>query len=747
MSRILTGKDPVLSISSIPFFSKDFKFIAYLNIDKIKCNKIYVSYSGVDIGEYSLIVYDRLQDQIKTDTFIKIGAFKFEDKIDEIQNKLPEAISEIVNKTILDNKFNNYSYEIDPTVYKTLNSKIVFGTVTKNMDLILKNQTEQQELINLLSIIDMKNCVEFIKSNRYNSTSSNDSIIYIKLEYNHTDSNFNNNFQSDYDNFLSNTVNLNLFDFKGNLIDLSICKDISILFSLPIHNHQVFNYTLAKEFENNQKINIYDKNDPIYNDICNPYYDQFSDWSLNQRRSKLFQNFSIICSNNCTYKGIDQLPLRENYALCECKGTNFNLNGVSLLYSNKPYDKIEQNNLSVLACYKKLMDVIGLVSNYGYMIISGGIFLSAIVSIVLGLLHNPIKKENLVGILKVDSVGKRLLNNVNANQVNPRPEENFILQNSQNFQEENNINSLREIVIPKEVGQPPKDNFQFSDDSSSFQNAEKMILKENQKNFNQDDEIKWNDEEDHSNVLKNINHKLNLNEAKSHIKITEHEPWELNINNSNHLNSEINKIITPKINNNFIWSDDIKSEFSGNSRQPVKDSQDFGSAIPIGATDRNSINELISNKDFMNSHHSYREYSQMNFKQSLECDQRRFSEMYWDMIKNNHIVLSIFLCKSLYIPKYLQVHLLSSMLIFNLSLNCIFFTEKDLDYRLTNQQVINEEFFYVLQYEIVKSVISTLISSAIISFLFLLLTRPERAIQEEVNKVLLTEDINQINST
>jgi hypothetical protein len=151
-------------------------------------------------------------------------------------------------------------------------------------------------------------------------------------------------------------------------LDLKICheKNLTSNVLLPETN------TKKIEILSSQRKTIKIKNKG--NGGFNPYYSNSSslytrcysvelnesDTTLNYRRIYLFQNETIICSNNCTFKDFDE----NNYKNCECpldKNDNQNKTEANNneIFSNSTafyFFKFPHWNIDIVFCYFTIME-------------------------------------------------------------------------------------------------------------------------------------------------------------------------------------------------------------------------------------------------------------------------------------------------------------------------------------------------------------------------------------------------------
>ena len=124
------------------------------------------------------------------------------------------------------------------------------------------------------------------------------------------------------------------------------------LYALLDENNEFYNLqaSLAE-----QGINIFDKNDPFYTDICYDFDNPYDrDIPLNDRIKDLYPNVSL-CDEGCQYDGIN---LEDMSAKCDCTFNDISNNALikdnELIDSmvGEIFDLINSSNILVLKCFK-----------------------------------------------------------------------------------------------------------------------------------------------------------------------------------------------------------------------------------------------------------------------------------------------------------------------------------------------------------------------------------------------------------
>ena len=172
--------------------------------------------------------------------------------------------------------------------------------------------------------------------------------------------NLNEKYQNDNDKIksilkINETYYVSIFDEKGNELNIKDeCPDCS---NIKINIKNNYEDYLSKKLGNpiknvvlNNKINIFDEESPIFNDICSNFTVSGIDIPLNSRKDLFYlgdNKSEIICGNaNCQI-------IKDNYNTnqfegdCKCD-INFDLNSINLNTDEKTDNKneIKENNLS-----------------------------------------------------------------------------------------------------------------------------------------------------------------------------------------------------------------------------------------------------------------------------------------------------------------------------------------------------------------------------------------------------------------
>ena len=209
-----------------------------------------------------------------------------------------------------------------------------------------------------ISSINFSQCETILKENGI--ISEYESLIITKLDILQT-------------NTITREVQYQIYTDNGKKIDLEYCKDINIEIIYPIDDPYSINYEKVKEMSK-EGIDIYNINDPFFNDICFPYSINGKDIILEDRRNIIYQNINI-CKDNCNYNKINyetktvSCNCDTSYNYFDLTRTNTEKNKVNIkdIFSNK----FKNLNINILKCFNLIMNFNNLKYNIGF--VFGGI--------------------------------------------------------------------------------------------------------------------------------------------------------------------------------------------------------------------------------------------------------------------------------------------------------------------------------------------------------------------------------------
>ena len=205
-----------------------------------------------------------------------------------------------------------------------------------------------------LSMIDLGQCETLIKQ-KYEIDSP---LIIIKFEK-LTPTSSEKNVQYEVYNPMTKTK-----------INLSICVNTPVDLYIPVSLSE----RTKNLYEDLQSYgyDLFNPEDPFYQDICTPYTSENNtDVLLSDRRIDYFVNDST-CQANCEYS---EYNIKTNLLKCECEVINEDIDteepkkfsGEMVLTSF--YDVLKYSNIKVLKCFKLVFDISSIINNYGSLLV------------------------------------------------------------------------------------------------------------------------------------------------------------------------------------------------------------------------------------------------------------------------------------------------------------------------------------------------------------------------------------------
>ena len=236
----------------------------------------------------------------------------------------------------------------------------IFEITTEENEIELLKRIDINE--RKLSIIDLDECHNLLKSKYYPNINQNISFIILKHEK-------LTNVSSE------KSVQYEVYDpFNFTKLDISICQNVSVNIHIPA---QLSNKT-QKLIEDLLKLgyDVFNINDPFYQDFCTKYTSEGgTDMTLTDRKKYIYEAImsEVNCQENCEFASYD--PVNRNIE-CKCK-VEENINTVDYKkfslkkLHNTFYDVLKYSNYKVIYCYKLVFnkDIFGYNKGFWFLFI------------------------------------------------------------------------------------------------------------------------------------------------------------------------------------------------------------------------------------------------------------------------------------------------------------------------------------------------------------------------------------------
>ena len=227
--------------------------------------------------------------------------------------------------------------------------------LTDNVAFQISTLEDQKNMDNpLISNIEIRECEQLLK-NQENLTAK-DQLIILKTDIKSED------FQTTY-------VQYEIYNpLTKKKINLSVCQNVSISINSPV----ILSSNIENLYDslNKSGFNLFNSNDPFYNDICSPYTSESGkDIPMADRRSEIYSNVNNnLCQNNCTFIYYNSKNKKAN---CDCKvqveETEVDTNKINFKKEivQTFFTTLTNSNFLVLKCYKLVFSMKGQTGNSG----------------------------------------------------------------------------------------------------------------------------------------------------------------------------------------------------------------------------------------------------------------------------------------------------------------------------------------------------------------------------------------------
>ena len=304
---------------------------------------------------------------------------------------------------------------------------------TKNQKTLLQNYSLN---FNNLSVIDLNGCEQVLRE-KYN-INENDSLIILIHE-------------KKINKVSEKNITFEVFEpFNRTKLNLSLCIgiDINIYIKTELNGETIKTYQKLRDLG----YNMFNINDPFYQDICIPYTtEEETDIILIDRIEYIYNNEDTKCQKNCKFDGYS---IETNYVNCTCDIDNDFYDEQNKKLTNRNVfesfiDVLKYSNYKILKCYRLTFSKKNFQKNIGsiiillYFLIYLGCFLSFIIQGV-----NPLKIKLLKNMKKDHTFNQ--INTINKKNLS-YPPRNSIINNNSN----SNINfkfiRKKSTVLQKEI--------------------------------------------------------------------------------------------------------------------------------------------------------------------------------------------------------------------------------------------------------------------------------------------------------
>ena len=278
-------------------------------------------------------------------------------KINKDQNEcIPENLEQKISLSELKEQISkNFSSFINST-------NVINGTDFIAMIYSVDDIDPREQIKQGISAIYLGNCTNIIKE--YYNISKEESFIVLNLESKKNQTEETNN--DDFFDLGKNNL-LELYDFSGNKLNLSVCHE-NIKIMKYIGDVEELDIQSAMDLSN-QGIDVFNAKDKFFNDLCY-YYDnkERKDIIIDDRRKDIFQNASF-CQGGCFYEGMNYDLLAAN-CICDTNAIqNEDLNNIKTEEKNHiekvNFDSITKSFISSLFDFNfNVMKCINLIINF-----------------------------------------------------------------------------------------------------------------------------------------------------------------------------------------------------------------------------------------------------------------------------------------------------------------------------------------------------------------------------------------------
>ena len=362
-----------------------------------------------------------------------------------------------------------------------------------------------------LSIIELTKCEAILKTKYH--INENDSLIIVKNEV-------------ISDKASEKSVNYEIYEpYNKTKLNISLCDGTSINLYVPMElskdNKQIYEQMKESGYD------MFNINDPFYQDICTPFDSaNGTDILLSDRKDFIYNNDDTQCQPNCQ---LSQYSLESKYLNCSCS-TNKNSNDANekkdeftakKIYESF-YEVLKYSNYNIIKCYKLIWNINVITINIGSIIVIiyfACYLICMLIYIFRGLIPLRIKLRNDINELrgKNDEIYRKEILNI----LYPPIKKHHILKLSLN----QNNNATKKKTNKKENYKIDLSNQKLVKDQIEIYSYKNHFP--NKLNYDKSRNLKINDElkiKRNENIITRYYSDYELNELEYRKKLWSHRP-------------------------------------------------------------------------------------------------------------------------------------------------------------------------------------------------------------------------------
>ena len=628
--------------------------------------------------------------------------------VDSVNDKYLSTCIDIPNSntTVIKNQCINDIKSIVEKKIKQEDILLITENITDQISIYsysTKSEIESlMEINNKLTYVNLKECKTKLLEN--NSLPNNSDLYILCLE---TPNKLSNSSVNDF--------SYQVFNNKGEILDISICNNISVEISSPIIDKDLINFKYASALAE-QNIDIYDINSEFYYDNCLGAYINKSDITITDRQKTIYPNNISLCVSDCKYIGVN---INNSRIICECN-SQFSTQNYQLSYDEegKFFEEVEHNffiylidliNYQVFTCHKLIFQKKSYINNAGFYV---GISLLFLITVMISIFIKNGNKHIRIAYFKNEPDDLEIKNQ----------ERNFALKDKKVIPKKiihrkktyNKKTKIKFEEIKKSSNPPKKKNISIlniikidkknNNNISNLNNENKIFKLDKRKSKTKNSEIKKISRDNSKHIFtkkkqRNVaNSKLDINVIRNDNDSSIKQEGESINSSSNRINlKDKKKRIFLKTNKkkHIINSKNMKLECRNNIQfRPINDKE---------RNNKITNNENDENKEQIN-------YNDLSFFEAIKKDKRNFFNIYLSYFCYKVDIIRIIFFHEEFSHMALSLSCYLFDLLLDLAFNALLFSDT-----LISQKYFNDGNLLFIS-SLTVSLISNILSNLIIYF-------------------------------